>query len=115
MAEIRSGDVERAMNEIGYSHGRHEDQAQRVRDFRQIVTGRNFMTPRVAGLYRLKNKPYVIVEISLGDGLLDRSNTMIGITVVDRAKWENCYDLSTCVDSLDAMKSTIASLERHFS
>lgn len=109
---LRSGDVERAMNLAGYSHGRHEDQAQRVRDFRKIVRGNNFMTPRVAGMYRLKAKPYAIVEISLGEFM---GRDMIGLTVVDCAKGENCFDHNACVNTLDEMTAEIAKLETAFS
>jgi len=112
---IRSGDVERAMNAIGYSHGRHKDQQGRINGFRKIVKGSNFCTPRVAGLYRLKAKPYVIVEVSLGDGIFNQEDTMIGFTVVDTAKAENCHDLSDCVHSLDEMQDKFRSLEKHFS
>lgn len=108
---LRSHDIETEMNARGYSHGRHADQAQRVSDFRKIVRGANFMTPRTAGMYRLRAKPYVIVEISLGEFM---SRDMIGITVVDCAKGENCFDLSTCVNTLDELMLEIAKLEKAF-
>jgi len=111
---IFSGDVEQALNAIGYSHGRHEDQAQRVRDFSKVVTGTNFMTPRRAGLYRLKAKPYVIVEIALGDGLFRDSGTMIGVTVADCAKGENCHDLNGALSTLEELQEKFAELERAF-
>lgn len=110
---LRSGDIERVLNRVGYSHGRHEDQAQRVRDFGKIVRGTNFLTPRRAGLYRLKAKPYVIVEVALGEGL--DGGPMIGVTVADCAKQENCYDLSGAVFSLEELTAKFADLERGFS
>lgn len=104
--------IETAMNAIGYSHGRHEDQRQRARDFGKIVKGRNFMTPRRLGLYRLKAKSYVIVEVSTGDPFL--GNEMIGLTAVDCATQENLYDDSTCINSTDELAGYFAKLERKF-
>lgn len=112
---LRSGDVERAMNAIGYSHGRHEDQANRARDFGKIVKGVNLITPRRAGLYRLKAKPYVIVEISLGDPIFRGDGSLIGCTVADCATGENLYDKSRAVHSLDEMQDFMRELERDFS
>lgn len=110
---IYAHQIETAMNAIGYSHGRHEDQQQRVRDFGKICRGNNFMTPKRLGLYRLKAKPYVIVEVSTGDPFL--GNEMIGLTAVDCATQENLYDDSTVVNSPDELAEFFAKLERKFS
>jgi len=112
--KLFSGDIERALNDVGYSHGRHEGQAQRVRDFGKVVTGTNFMTPRRAGLYRLKAKPYVIVEVALGDGLGRDPDTIIGVTVADCAKRENCFDHSGAVFTVGELQEKFAELERAF-
>lgn len=109
---IYAHQIESAMNAVGYSHGRHEDQQQRAQDFRKVVGGNNFMTPKRLGLYRLKAKPYVIVEISTGEPFL--GNEMIGLTVVDCATQENLYDDSACVNSPDELAEYFAKLERKF-
>lgn len=109
---LRSGDIEHTLNGAGYSHGSHEAQAQRVRDFGKIVRGTNFLTPRRAGLYRLKAKPYAIVEVSLGEAM--DGGPLIGVTVADCAKQENCYSLSGAVFSLEELITKFAELERFF-
>lgn len=109
---IYAHQIESAMNAIGYSHGRHEDQYQRARDFGKIIKGTNFMTPRRLGLYRLKAKPYIIVEVSTGDPFM--GNEMIGLTVADCATQENLHDDSKCVNSTDELADYFAKLERKF-
>jgi hypothetical protein len=104
--------IETAMNKLGYSHGRPEDQAQRARDFRKVLGGTNFMTPRRLGLYRLKSKPYVIVEVSTGDPFL--GTEMIGLTAVDCATQQQLPDDSRCVNSSDELAEYFAELERKF-
>jgi hypothetical protein len=108
---LASHHIETAMNALGYSHGRHEDQAQRVRDFGKVVKGNNFMTPRRLGLYRLKSKPYVIVEITTGEFL---GKDLIGVTVADCATGENCFDENACLHSVDELPAIIAKLEVKF-
>jgi hypothetical protein len=108
---LRSGDVEQAMNAIGYSHGRHEDQLQRVRDFEKVVKGRNFITERRAGMYRLKAKPYVILEVSLGEFMGD---DLIGLTLVDSSQRSSPDDLNGCVHSLDELQARVRELEAHY-
>lgn len=110
---VYAHEIETAMNALGYSHGRHEDQQQRVRDFRKVCGGDNFMTPRRLGFYRLKAKPYVIVEISTGEPFLGRE--MIGLTAVDCATQERLYDDSTCINSPAELADYFAKLERKFS
>ena len=109
---IRAHEIETAMNAIGYSHGRHEDQRQRASDFGKVVKGSNFMTPRRLGLYRLKAKPYVIVEVTTGEPFL--GSEMIGLTVADCATQESLYDHSTVVNSPDELAEFFAKLERVF-
>lgn len=109
---IYSHQIERAMAAIGYLHGSEQDQHQRGRDFCKICGGVNFMTPKHLGFYRLKAKPYVIVEISTGDPFL--GNEMIGLTAVDCATQERLYDDSTCINSTDELADYFARIERKF-
>lgn len=108
---IHRSQVETAMHVLGYLHGRQADQDQRARDFRKIVKGQNCMTPALGGFYRLKAKPYVIVEISIGEFM---GAPMIGATVVDCAAGESLHDESTSMRSLDELRGFFDKLERKF-
>ena len=105
-------EVARALTLAGYSAGIGEAQAQRQRDFGNVVRGSNFITPHTVGHYRLKAKPYVIIEVALGEFM---GSDMIGLTVADCAKRENCYDHNGSVNTLDEMVAHLAKLESAFS
>lgn len=110
---ISRHETQATMAALGYDSGIGEAQSQRARDFRKVCGGNNFMTPQGLGFYRLKAKPYVIVEISTGEPFL--GHEMIGLTAVDCATQERLFDDSTCINSLDELAEYFTKLERKFS
>jgi hypothetical protein len=108
---IRASSLVTALGHAGYLFSREQDQHQRRRDFSRIVKGRNFMTPALVGFFRLKAKPYVIVEVSMGEFVGD---DLIGVTVVDCAQRVNEHDLSRCVHSADELVDAMRKLEEHY-
>jgi hypothetical protein len=104
--------IQTAMTAAGYSFGEGSAQEQRRRDFRAYVGGANFLTPEIAGIYRLKAKPYVLVEVSTGEFM---NKPLIGCTVVDRAAGCRMDEAGGCVESLEALAEKFAELERLFS
>lgn len=61
------------------------------RTFRQVVKGKNCMTPFIQGYYGSLDDG-LVMEVSWGDGIFSRSRKMWGVTVVYKGRHR--YDLS---------------------
>ena len=105
--------IQSALRGVGYDLGYGEAHEQRRRDFRKVVKGQNLLTRYLAGIYRLKAKPYVLVEVTYDPSSVF-GNALIGLTVVDTALGTNEHDKSRAVSSLHDLVETMAALEREY-
>jgi hypothetical protein len=64
------------------------------KEFTQVVTGFNFMTPTVSGYWQSGDYQ---CEVSRGTGI--DGNKIYGVTVVNTDKMEHEHSLSKCFDS----------------
>jgi hypothetical protein len=106
--------IQSALRGFGYDYGSAEAQEQRRRDFKTVVKGQNLLTRYLAGVYRLKAKPYVLVEVTYDPSSVF-GKALIGLTVVDMALRTHEHDKSRAVHSLYELVQEMANLEGLYS
>ena len=74
-------------------------------EFRQVVGGRNFMTPKLSGYFQSGDYQ---CEISRGSGI--DGQTIYGVTVVNTDTMQHDHDLSKLCHSLYEAKAYIKKL-----